>query len=190
MLGPSPACQPKAFTSGCLLPSFIYERKVLGMPLCIQTIFNTTCAQNRMFEFSVSFCPRFAKGFFAKGCTTQAVFNCCSKQKSKHNLKLAGSHRTWSDLQNQLNQVHPDQERWCLPKCRVLHRPASLNLILELQTQKFLSATQKCESDIFTAKVKVSVYKGELVSVQVSKGCKTINLKLHEKLAALSKILQ
>ena len=42
--------------------------------------------QNRMFEFSVSFCPRFAKGFFAKGCTTQAVFNCCSKQKSKHNL--------------------------------------------------------------------------------------------------------
>ena len=94
----------------------------------------------------------------------------------------------WSDLQNQLNQVHPDQERWCLPKCRVLHRPASLNLILELQTQKFLSATQKCESDIFTAKVKVSVYKGELVSLQVSKGCK--NLKLHEKLTALSKILQ
>ena len=118
--------------------------------------------QNRMFEFRVSFCPRFAKGFFAKGCTTQAVFNCCSKQKSKHNLKLAGSHRMWSDLQNQLNQVHPDQERWCLPKCRVLHRPASLNLILELQTQKFLSATQKCESDIFTAKVKVSVYQRQL----------------------------
>ena len=119
-----------------------------------------TNTQNRMFEFRVSFCPRFAKGFFAKGCTTQAVFNCCSKQKSKHNLKLAGSHRMWSDLQNQLNQVHPDQERWCLPKCRVLHRPASLNLILELQTQKFLSATQKCKSDIFTAKVNVSVYKG------------------------------
>ena len=54
-------------------------------------------------------------------------------------LTLAISEDTKLHVQNQLNQVNPDDEKWGLSKFRNLPRSSSLILNLELQSQKFLS---------------------------------------------------